>query len=202
MKQLKPNDISYSSVLPNNICGEKKVAHQRILQMQIASTSNYGWRGGLLRGIISTALVSGMFICNPIVALAVEQSTPSSAPSSATIYLPIAFTPILSAAPLMTKPIPSAPLPSTPLSSSPLPSSPIPRSLLLSTPLPSSPSSSLVSNSLLKSPKAQDSIFMENNQEKGKGQVLVNLPGNVRESIAAGAANIPGKSYDNCNHFP
>ena len=164
--------------------------------------------------MLTAAIISGMLSYNPTISFAATEFslTQSSSfpllsnleasnlfPSTQATPAPISSTPIPSS-PIRSSPIPSSPIPSSPIPSSPIPSSPIPSSPIASSPISSvsfystqllsSSSISSLSSKVLQKPETENAIRSSENQNQNQAQV--NLPSGIRESIAIGAANIPG----------
>ena len=181
------------------------------------STLSYSSSSAIIASspISSPPIRSSPLPSSPIPSSPIRSSPlPSSPiPSSPIRSSPVPSSPIPSS-PIRSSPLPSSPLPSAPIRSSPLPSSPIPSSPIRSSPLPSSPipssplssiyipstqllSLSSTSSSIsayksskdLQRPEVQNILQTSANQD----QAQISFPTGIRESIAKGAANIPGK---------
>ena len=154
--------------------------------------------------MLTAAIISGMLSYNPTISFAATEFslTQSSSfpllsnleasnlfPSTQATPAPISSTPIPSS-PIRSSPIPSSPIPSSPIPSSPIASSPISSVSFYSTQLLSSSSISSLSSKVLQKPETENAIRSSENQNQNQAQV--NLPSGIRESIAIGAANIPG----------
>ena len=162
----------------------------------------------------SSAIIASSPISSPPIRSSPLPSSPI--PSSPIRSSPLPSSPIPSS-PIRSSPVPSSPIPSSPIRSSPLPSSPIPSAPIRSSPLPSSPipssplssiyipstqllslSSTSSSISAYKSPKDLQRPEVQNilQTSANQDQAQISFPTGIRESIAKGAANIPGKKKE------
>ena len=176
--------------------------------------------------LITVAIVSGLLFSDATGSFASGDCSPTSTSSYSTPSTIIASSPVPSS-PIRSSPLPSSPLPSSPIRSSPLPSSPIPSSPIRSSPLPSSPlpsspirssplssiyipstqllslspmsssTSAFSSPKYLQGPEIQNVLQTSTNQD----QAQVSFPTGIRESIAKGAASIPGEKIATKSYF-
>ena len=148
--------------------------------------------------LITAAIVSGILFYDATDSFAAGDCSSTSTLSYSSSSAIIASSPI-SSPPIRSSPLPSSPIPSSPIRSSPLPSSPIPSSPLSSIYIPStqllSLSSTSSSISAYKSPKDLQRPEVQNilQTSANQDQAQISFPTGIRESIAKGAANIPGE---------
>ena len=167
--------------------------------------------GSFASGDCSSTSTSSYSTPSTIIASSPVPSSPirsSPLPSSPLPSSPIRSSPLPSSpipsSPIRSSPLPSSPIPSSPISSSPLPSSPLPSSPISSSPLSSiyipttqllslspmsSSTSAFSSPKYLQGPEIQNVLQTSTNQD----QAQVSFPTGIRESIAKGAASIPGE---------
>ena len=165
--------------------------------------------GSFASGDCSSTSTSSYSISSTII-------TSSPVPSSPIRSSPLPSSPLPSS-PIRSSPLPSSPIPSSPIPSSPARSSPLPSSPLPSSPIPSSPLSSIYipstqllslsptssSTSAFSSPKYLQGPEIQNvlQTSTNQNQAQVSFPTGIRESIAKGAASIPGEKIATKSYF-
>ena len=146
--------------------------------------------------MMTVAIISGLLFSDATGSFASGDCSSTSTSSYSISSTIITSSPVPSS-PIRSSPLPSSPLPSSPIPSSPLSSIYIPSTQLLSLSPTSSSTSAFSSPKYLQGPEIQNVLQTSTNQN----QAQVSFPTGIRESIAKGAASIPGEKIATKSYF-